>query len=351
MRVRFAAFALLAWAAACAAVAAPGLHGACVLHLDSWEGAYDAGAARELYRRLSERGAQAVALSAFAWQDELGSTRLRPWDGRAGEREALARAIRDAHAQGLAVFLKPHVEIGRGGRREEGAWRGEIRFDSAERAAAWFASYRAFLVDLARLAQEESVEVLAVGLELAGLSSSWPEEWSRLVREVRAAYSGRLTYCANWWGEFGTIGLWAELDLLGVQAFAPLSDDPRARPAALRRGARRQVGLWKAESRRWGKALLVTEYGYKSSPAPWVEPWQWSPGPARPLAQLQAHRALLGELEAAEGDWLAGSFAWLYEAGRRAPGPEDGGFSPGGKPAEDLLEKWWRGRSPAAESP
>jgi hypothetical protein len=163
------------------------------------------------------------------------------------------------------------------------------------------------------------------------------------VREVRAAYSGRLTYCANWWGEFGATPIWKELDLLGVQAFAPLAPSRRAPPEALRRGAREQVEAWRAEAREWDKPLLVTEFGFKSSPAPWVEPWQWDPGPPRPLEQLKAYRALLDELEAARGDWLAGSFAWLYEAGRPEPGERDGGFSPGGKPAEALLERWWRG--------
>lgn len=333
------------------ASAGGGLHGACVLHLDDWEGRLDREATRALYARLAGKGARAVALPAFVWQDSLDAVELRPWDGRPEARGELARAVRDARSAGLAVLLKPHLEIGRGGERVPGAWRGTIEFDDAARAAAWFAGYRAFVVDLARLAEEEGVEVLAVGLELAGLSSAWPEQWERLVREVRAVYPGRLTYCANWWGEFGTTSIWERLDLLGVQAFAPLSDSRRASPKVLRRGAREQVAAWRSEAGKWGKPLLVTEFGYKSSPSPWIEPWQWEPGAARPLEQLHAYRALLAELEAARGDWLAGSFVWLYEAGRPAPGPTDAGFSPGGKPVEALLERWWRGLDSGGSKP
>ena len=101
--------------------------------------------------------------------------------------------------------------------------------------------------------------MLAVGLELAGLSTAWPEHWRRLITRVRAIYPGRLTYCANWWGELGQIDLWKRLDLIGVQAFQPLSDDPRASDAALRAGARRAVDVWREEARRHGRPLLAGE--------------------------------------------------------------------------------------------
>jgi hypothetical protein len=319
-------------------------HGACVLHLDGWEGRYDPEAARALFRRLEAAGASAVALSAFAWQDDLAATTLRPWDGDPRARAELAAAVRDAHAAGLAVLLKPHVEIGRQGRRVPGAWRGHVRFESATEARSWFASYRSFVVDLARLAAQTRVEVLAIGLELAGLSRDWPDEWARLVREVRAEYSGRLTYCANWWGELGELELWARLDLIGIQAFAPLSASPSATAAELRRGARETVASWRKEAERWGKPVIVSEFGFKSSPAPWVEPWEWGTGPARPMAQVRAYRALLGEMAAQREGWLAGSFAWLFEASGAADPEADGGFSPDGKPAMSLLVTWWAGR-------
>jgi hypothetical protein len=323
------------------------LHGACVLHLDGWEGAYDADKAAAVFQRVREKGAQAVSLSAFAWTDSLDATTLRPWDGSKTARRDLIAAIRLARAQGLAVFVKPHVEIGRKGRRNEAAWRGEIRFEEPAEAKAWFASYRSFVVDLAGLCEEEDVELLAIGLELAGLSRSWPKEWSRLIADVRAVYAGRLTYCANWWGEFGETELWRELDLIGLQAFTPLSPDPKAGPAALAAGAAPVVAGWKAEAERWGKPLVLTEFGYKSSRAPWVEPWQWQGGRARPIAQQRALGALLGALELHDADsgWLAGSFVWLYEAATPAPGRGDSGFSPGGKPAERLLEEWWTASS------
>lgn len=317
------------------------------MHLDGWEGPYDAKKAETLFGQLHASGAEAVSLSAFAWQDSLSATKLRAWNGDRRAPVELAAALRQARAQGLRVFVKPHVEIGRKGKRNEAAWRGEIRFERAGDARAWFASYRGFVVELAALCEREGVELLAVGLELAGLSSSWPEEWRELIAAVRAVYSGRLTYCANWWGEFGKTELWEELDLLGVQAFAPLSSSPKADAAELRAGAREIVAGWRRESERWKKPLVLTEFGFKSSPAPWVEPWQWKTGPSRPDAQRRAHAALLGQLELQTkgSEWLAGSFVWLYEASEPRPGSADSGFSPGGKPAEAVLTTWWRGRS------
>ncbi|MEM7243796.1 MAG: hypothetical protein AAF533_00555 [Acidobacteriota bacterium] len=324
---------------------APPWHGACVLHLAEWEGRLDAAKLDRTYAHLRSQGATAVALSAFAWQDRLSSTTLRAFDGDA-ERgfHELEQAVTAAHRHGLAVLLKPHVEIGTEGKRD-GTWRGEIRFDKSRQARAWFKSYRSFMLQLADLAQRQNVEVLAIGLELGGLSGDHREEWSRLVAAIRDRYSGRLTYCANWWGEFGTTEIWSELDLLGVQAFAPLSGDPAATDAALAQGAREIIRKLRAESERWKRPLLLTEYGFKSSPSPWVEPWQWDIGKADPEAQRRAHLAWLRALEGTEGRptaWLFGSFCWLYEAGRPTPGPKDGGFSPGGKPAEGVLSEVWR---------
>lgn len=345
MRLLLAALLAMSTSAVAAQDPKASLHGACVMHLDGWEGPYDAGKAGALFERLRSSGARAVSLPAFVWTDSLDSTSLRPWDGAPAGRRDLISAIREARARGLSVFVKPHVEIGRGGKRVESAWRGEIRFEDPAAAAAWFASYRSFLVDLARLSEREDVEMLAIGLELAGLSRSWPDEWLRLIAAVREVYSGKLTYCANWWGEFGETQLWSRLDLLGVQAFAPLSSNPRAEDDELAEGARRIVAGWREEAARWGKPLVLTEFGFKSSPAAWVEPWQWRGGAARPEAQQRAHAALLGELTrqtpTGETTWLAGSFVWLYEAAGPAPGVSDAGFSPGGKPAEALLEAWW----------
>ena len=41
----------------------------------------------------------------------------------------------------------------------------------------------------------------------------------------RAVYKGKLTYAANWDGEFEEVAFWDALDVIGVQAYFPLTEE------------------------------------------------------------------------------------------------------------------------------
>jgi hypothetical protein len=68
----------------------------------------------------------------------------------------IRRLVRKCKARGMQVFFKPVIEMR--GRR----WRGLIPGTDE-----WFASYRGFIRTMARLAQEESVELFAAGSEVS----------------------------------------------------------------------------------------------------------------------------------------------------------------------------------------
>ncbi|MGE3854772.1 MAG: hypothetical protein AB7K09_23775, partial [Planctomycetota bacterium] len=72
----------------------------------------------------------------------------------------IGQAIADAHAAGLHVMLFPTIYVLHLG---EGEWRGRIRPPDWE---VWFASYRALVVSLARLAERFGAECLCCGVEL-----------------------------------------------------------------------------------------------------------------------------------------------------------------------------------------
>jgi hypothetical protein len=60
----------------------------------------------------------------------------------------LRAAIRDAHALGLAVLVKPHVWVPE-------SWAGAVAMNSEEDWQEWFANYRRELDRIARIAEEE----------------------------------------------------------------------------------------------------------------------------------------------------------------------------------------------------
>lgn len=119
--------------------------------------------------------------------------------------------VRRVHAAGMAVFLKPHVNL------VNGRWRGEIR-----PSRRWFAAYRAFIWEWAAVAAEERVAAFSIGVEKKRTLGA-VDEWLRILRGVRRRYGGRVTYCANWDSYMAVSPrIWKELDFIGINAYFPL---------------------------------------------------------------------------------------------------------------------------------
>ena len=139
---------------------------------------------------LRDGGVEWVELTARWIQAERDSTRIEPDPERSPSDESLRRAIRLARERGLRVFLKPQLDLAGAG------WRGEIRLASEPAWAAWFASYRRFLLHYAELARDEGASLFCVGVELDGARHR-EADWRALIGATRAVYPGPLTYAAD----------------------------------------------------------------------------------------------------------------------------------------------------------
>jgi len=94
----------------------------------------DADAALEF---IAGTGANTVTIIVTAYMSDAHASSLRENDARTPSPGAVRQAIARARALGLAVVLKPHVDL------DDGAWRGTI---TPADANAWFISYRKFLM-------------------------------------------------------------------------------------------------------------------------------------------------------------------------------------------------------------
>lgn len=258
-----------------------------------------ANSSRQVFARLQSLHFNAIALVPFA--GSRGND-LRRFDSRpAGETDLSIRlAAARAYARGMQVMIKPHVwaQGGDATRLEPPSWE------------AWFASYRRYLVHEALLARACRAEWLSIGTELTR-SESRPE-WRRLIAMVRALYSGRITYSANF-DAFERTPFWRELDAVGVDAYFPLAAAADATDAQLREGARQAVARLEAVAKATGRQVLLTELGYPSTPAPWIEPWrEQRGGRPDPEAQKRAFAAMLDALRGAAH--VSGFFVWKYES-------------------------------------
>ncbi len=302
-----------------------------------------------------ELGATWVAFTPFGrmWSTRTSAVDLSFEAPFSVNVEAVGRAIDQAHARGLHVMLVPHLWV------ETGGWRGEIEpgappdvkrddgnYDVRGRATekqleAFVASYRKFLLAWADVARAHEVEVLSIGVELRSwLTSARAIEPARaLVRDVRAAYPGILTYSANW-DDVDDVVLLREIDVIGVNAFYPLADKAGATPEELVEGGARVATKVRGLAESWAKPVLFTEVGYTTRPDPAVRPWEWPDGmkdvKVDEVAQADAYRGVLaGVLSEAS---FAGFFVW-----RQFADPDDvsqeaaWGFPVRGKLAELLV--------------
>ena len=292
------------------------------------------------YRRTltetEELGATWVSLTPFGRVADLAPSGVsltfeQPFEEN---RVAVGRAIDQAHEAGLKVLLVPHLWV------ESGGWRGELDPGSDDDWSRFARSYRDFLLAWARVAREHGADMLALGVELRSLvTTAHAESFVALAREVRALYPGLLTYASNWDDVDDAVPL-GEVDLIGVNAFFPLTEQSGASTEELLRGGERVAERLRAVAERWQKPVVLTEFGYTTRADPALRPWEWpdrmSHVTVDEAAQARAYYGLLAPLM--NEPWLAGAFVWrLYADPQDLSQEAEWGFSPRGKLAELVL--------------
>jgi hypothetical protein len=285
---------------------------------------YGSPSARESLMAARRAGAQAVAIVPFLWQRDPGHVGLVRGDDLTDE--ALRIAIREAHAQGLKVMLKPHVWV-------EGSWAGSVEPGSADDWRTWFERYREALIPIARLAADEGAEALSIGTELE--KTTQRPEWRDIATAVRAVFPGLLTYASHNVEEAEAVPFWPQLDWIGVTLYSPLGEDADrdGRRAAMSAAAARLEAL----SVREGKPVIVAEIGLRSARDAARKPWESAEErAAEPDLKLQA--AVLGDwLDALDRPFITGVMVWRWFTDPHAGGPGDTDFTVQSKPAERIF--------------
>ena len=202
-----------------------------------------------------------------------------PWDNESDTFAQVEQSIRDAKARGLNVVLKPHLET------ENRVWRAELAPTDPK---AWFDSYKAMMVEYAKVAQEAGAAMICVGTEMDSMidptkvcsdGKTYTQKWADIIEAVRAVYSGKVTYAATY-ATVKDVGFWQKVDYIGVDAYIPSStiNDPTVDQIVdawvkphfnswirdTLHGGKSVVDYYKALSEQYGKQVIFTEVGYKS---------------------------------------------------------------------------------------
>lgn len=286
---------------------------------------------KDLLREIAALGASHVSLVVGYYQRDAASTEIGAHPRFTAPDEALVQALRDARALGLQAMVFPILRLSHP--RSDREWRGTLAPRDKD---AWWRSYGALLLRLARLCARERAAVLSVGSELSTLDTD-RERWRPLVAEVRGAFRGALTYSGNW-DHFEDVALYDLVDLAGLCAYFALGKEGQ------RATADELVAAWgplRARLERFAarvrRPLLLTEVGYLSQVGAAAWPWRES---AHEPVDLEEQRRCY---EAFRRAWLGapalgGAYFWNWYGWG---GPTSRGYTPRGKPAEGELRRYF----------
>jgi hypothetical protein len=292
---------------------------------------------RASLRALAATNAEWISLLVTAYQETVNSTIIDFASDPTPSDVSVIDMVRYAHSLGLKVMLKPHIDP-----LEDNKWRGEIGpgFTEAD-WVAWFDSYRAFILHYAAMARDLDVDLFCVGCEFDATVQR-AAEWRRTIAAVREVFPGPLIY-ADDQAETnpGAVTWWDALDYIGMDAYPTLTYEHRPSISSLCYGWEGYLEKLKALSERWGKPLVITEIGYRSVEGGAQNPWDWQrQGPVDLNVQRKCYEAALRMV--AGRTWLAGMYWWQWSPDPAEGGPNDGGYSPRGKPAENSLRLGYR---------
>lgn len=280
---------------------------------------YGSEGSRKMLGTLPPYGIDAVALVPYGFASR-GSPRLG-FPGGMEPDDGIEELAAVAHSLGMKVLLKPHLWV-------RGGYPGDLEFAAAADRAQWFEQYTGFVEHYARLAKKIHADVFCVGLEFAKLYP-YDAEWRKVIARARAIYPGPLAYAASSGPEFENIAFWDALDYIGLNEYYSLSDDLSM-----------EAVVQKVESiqRKYNRPVLFTEAGFSSYEKPNREPWDDKPRKLSPEDQARCYEAVFRAFYGKP--WFQGIYWWKVGTSGRG-GPDDGSHSPWGKPAIEVVKRWF----------
>lgn len=287
--------------------------------------------AAESMRLMAEHGVNWTALAYSALQQTAQSTDVRFHDEPTVTDDEIVWAIREAKSLGLKVCLKPVVNVA------DGTWRAHIGFFDQDVPGEptwgeWFASYRAFLLHAAAIAEAEACEMLCIGCEMVRADAR-ETEWRALIADIRTVYSGIVTYNCDKYQE-DRLAWWDAVDVITSSGYYPVD----AWTEQLDRIERVVLEA--------GKPFFFMEAGCPSREGSPARPNDWAlPGGPSGAEQLRYYEAMFAACD--ERPWMRGFMLWDWPAELYSPdkAAANDDYCPYGKPAGAFLRDAYRRRA------
>lgn len=288
-------------------------------------------AATESMRLMADHEVNWTAIAYAAVQATPFSTDI-PFDqAPTVTDDEIVWAIREAKSLGMRVCLKPVVNVA------DGTWRAHIGFfdwdvPGEPSWTQWFTSYREFILHAARIAEREGCDMLSVGCEMVRADGQ-EAHWRALIADVRAEYSGLVTYNCDKYQE-DRLTWWDAVDVISSSGYYPI-DTWETHLDRIERVVERE-----------GKPFVFLEAGCPSREGSARLPNDWNlRGAPSGDEQLHYYRAMFEAC--APREWVRGFMLWdwpaqLYPA---ASASADDDYCPYAKPAGEYLRAVYAART------
>ena len=290
---------------------------------------------------VADLGANSVLISTAGYQENSNSGVIFIDSRKSPSEEQWDELLEHAHQRGLRVVLMPIVLLTNP--RTSTEWRGVI---APPRWDEWWASYTDYILYYAKIASRhpETVEVFIIGSELISTENQ-PEQWDKLIADVRGIYHGKLSYSSNW-DHYEKVPLWGKMDLVCMTTYHNLSDSvnpPLDELVEAWKPIKKDILAWQAKV---GKPILFTEVGWPSQEGCSIEPWNYYRQDVATKIGLEEQARCYKSFIAAwddeikRADAIAGVLWW--ELTSYGGGPTCINYTPKGKPAEKVLKDWFK---------
>jgi hypothetical protein len=259
---------------------------------------------------------------------EVQYNTVHQWYGE--KKQGTIETVAYAHQKGIKVMVKPHLWIW-------DIWVGDLDFDNENDWLNFEKTYAKYILDYAKLSDSMKAEAFCVGVELKQVVKKRPQFWVKLIEQVKAVYSGKITYAANW-DNYQNVKFWNKLDYIGIDAYFPVSDEKTPTLKTCLNGWNKDFNELKKLSESVNKKVVFTEYGYRNVNYSGKKPWDDTQLSTNNLkAQENTYKALFTKFW--KEPWFEGGFLWKwYPNHKNAGGLKNNRFTPQNKPVQKLIK-------------
>lgn len=247
----------------------------------------------------------------------------------------MKKMVADAKSSGVKVMLKPHIFV------ENVVWAGTLNFNAKD-WYKWKVNFAKKMFLFAQFAEENKIELFCIGVELKSAIKKHPQFFNELIKRIKKIYSGKLTYAANW-DNYQNIPFWNELDYIGIDGYFPISLKRSPSKLDIEKGWNKITTKLKQYSNIKDKKVIFTEFGYRS--CDYALGKQWEIENNSTISINYSNQNLGYEVffeKVFNQSFVAGGFIWKWYCN-----PSDlknlkqNNYTPQGKPAEKIIQKWY----------